>query len=770
MKNYDSEKHVKGESQFVDDINPPRGILYGYVFYSTVAHGKIRKLDISKALAVEGIKGVLTANDIPGENQIGGIIQDEELLASGEVHFIGEPIALVVAVDQITAHKGAKAIVCEFEKLPVITDPREAAEKGELIIPPKVFALGDVDSTWAKCDVIVEGNTESGGQEHLYLETQGAFAYPVEDGGVKVISSTQGPTAVQRVTARILGLPMHKVEVDVLRLGGGFGGKEDQASPWGALAALASFKLNNPVKLILPRQEDMRMTGKRHPYSSDFKIGLTSDGKILAYEASYYQNAGAAADLSTAVLERTLFHATNSYFVPNVKTTAYSCRTNLPPNTAFRGFGGPQGMFVIESAIHKAASVLGVDPSVIQKKNLLKEGDEFSYGQIAEYCRAERCYKDAEERYNINEIRKLVDDFNKGSKMVKKGVALMPVCFGISFTSTFMNQASALVHIYTDGSVRVSTAAVEMGQGVNAKIHSVVQRIFSIDPESIKIDTTNTSRIANTSPTAASKGADLNGYATQNACEIILNRLRKVAADELKIGAPEKIEIRNEVVFYSGNKTELTWKKLIQSAYLSRVSLSVQAHYATPHIYFDKEKSKGHAFAYHVYGTAIIEVTVNCLLGIYEIDSVKVVHDFGESLHPAVDKGQAEGGIAQGIGWMTVEEVIYNNEGKLLTDALSTYKVPDIHAAPKEMLIHFLEDAPNPYGPFKSKAIGEPPLMYGIGAYFAITNAMKAFRPEKEFKYHAPMTPERVLLSIYDSETLMRKKNKIGSETLAANK
>ncbi len=767
MKNYDSERHVRGESQFVDDINPPKGILYGYVYYSPIAHGKIKRLNTSKALEINGVKAVFTAKDIPGENQIGGIISDEELLAENKVHFIGQPVAFVVAEDQITAHKGANAIVCEFQNLPVITDAREAAAKGELIIPPRIFALGDVNSAWDKCDVIVEGQTESGGQEHLYLETQGAFAYPVEGGGVKIISSTQGPTAVQRVSARILGLPMHKVEVDVLRLGGGFGGKEDQASPWGALTALAAFKLNKPVKLILPRQEDMRMTGKRHPYSSDFKIGLTSEGKILAYEVSYYQNAGAAADLSTAVLERTLFHATNSYFIPNVKATGYCCRTNLPPNTAFRGFGGPQGMFVIESAIYKAASVLGVDASVIQKKNLLKEGDEFSYGQRAEHCRAARCYEEAEQRYNIKGIRERVDDFNLKNKLVKKGVAFMPVCFGISFTSTFMNQASALVHIYTDGSVRVSTAAVEMGQGVNAKILSVVQKIFSISNDRIKIDSTNTSRIANTSPTAASKSADLNGYAVQSACEIILNRLKKTAADDLSEELvanrkfnPEDIEIKNEVIYCADRKTDLNWGKLIQSAYLKRISLSAQAHHATPHIYFDREKSKGQAFAYHVYGTAIIEATVDCLRGIYEIDSVKVVHDFGESLHPAIDKGQAEGGVVQGIGWMTVEEVIYNKDGKLLTDALSTYKVPDVHAAPKEILIHFLEDAPNPYGPFKSKAIGEPPLMYGIGAYFAITNAMKAFRPGKEFKLHSPMTPERVLLSLYDVSSLTKKQSK----------
>ena len=350
MKNYDSEKHVKGDSQFVDDLLTPAGLLHIVVFSSSVAHGKILKIDHSEALKSIGVAGIITSKDIPGENQIGGIIQDESLLAEEYVHFIGQPIALVVADTILHAKDACTKIKIEFEKLHVITDPREAYQKGELIMPPRVFASGDVDSTWEKCDYVIDGIAESGGQEHLYLETQGAFAYPLETGGIRIISSTQGPTQVQRASAKILGLPMNKVEVDVTRIGGGFGGKEDQATTWGCVAALAAWKLQKPVKVILSRQDDMRMTGKRHPYSSDFKIGLNKEGKVLAYEVTFYQNAGAAADLSPAVLDRTLFHAVNSYFVPNVKATAISCKTNLPPNTAFRGFGGPQGMFVFEAA------------------------------------------------------------------------------------------------------------------------------------------------------------------------------------------------------------------------------------------------------------------------------------------------------------------------------------------------------------------------------------------------------------------------------------
>jgi xanthine dehydrogenase large subunit len=497
----------------------------------------------------------------------------------------------------------------------------------------------------------------------------------------------------------------------------------------------------------LHRMEDMRMTGKRHPYSSDFKIGLNKDLMIVVYEATFYQNAGAAADLSPAVMERTLFHCTNSYFVPNVKATAYSCRTHLPPNTAFRGFGGPQGMFVIEAAIAKAADALNIPASEIQQKNLLKTSDEFPYGQKAE-SEANECWNKANELYNIDKLRTEVEDFNKNNKLYKKGMALMPICFGISFTKTLMNQARALVHVYTDGSVGVSTGAVEMGQGVNTKMLQVAAQVFSIDPSKIKINSTNTWRIANTSPTAASAAADLNGKATQIACSEILKRLKQVAADEWKTEL-RSVEIKDEWLYIDGKKTDWDWKKLVMATYVKRVSLSEHAHYTPPGIHFDPSKEKGHPFAYHVYGTAITTVTIDCLRGIYEIDSVKVVHDFGSSMNYMVDIGQCEGGIVQGIGWMTMEELLYNKEGKLMTNALSTYKVPDIYSVPKEISIHFLETEKENPAIFRSKAVGEPPLMYGIGAYFALRNAVKAFNPSADIPYDAPMTPEKVLMSLY---------------------
>lgn len=747
MTNYDSTKHVRGESKFVDDLHAPEGLLHCSVFYSSVAHGKILNIDYADALRLDGVVDIITYKDIPGENQIGGIIQDEPLFAVEEVHFVGQPIALIVAQNKLIARKATRLIKIKYKELPAIFDARKAYQENSLIIPPRIFSSGNVEDAFKRCKYVIEGLAETGAQEHLYFETQSAVAFPTE-GGVKIISSTQSPTQVQRITSKVLKLPMNKIEVDVPRLGGGFGGKEDQATPWAVMTALAATKLNCPAKLILPRQEDMRITGKRHPYSSDYKIGFDLHGKILAYEVTFYQNAGAAADLSPAVLDRTLFHCTNSYYIPNVKASGISCKTNLPPNTAFRGFGGPQGMFVIEAALNKAAEEIGIEITELQRINLLKENDLFHFGQKAERCTATKCFSQCEEIFSLQENINAIKKFNQNNYAVKKGIYIMPVCFGISFTTTFLNQASALVHIYADGSIGVSTAAVEMGQGVNEKIRTIVSNIFSVEKSRIKIESTNTSRNANTSATAASKGADLNGFATKSACETILSRLKEFLSNELNVSL-NQIEIKNEMVYCENKKSSVTWNELIQKAYFARVNLSAHAHHATKDIFFDKENAKGKPFAYHVYGSAITEVTLDCLRGTYQIDSVKVVHDFGKSLHPLVDKGQTEGAIVQGIGWMTLEEILYDDKGRLTTDALSTYKIPDIHFAPNEMKIIFLEDEPNPFGPFQSKAIGEPPLMYGIGAFFAIRNAMKEFEPEKRFDMIAPLTNERVLMSLH---------------------
>ena len=747
FKNIDSTTHVRGASCYLDDIRELNGTLYGALFDSPIAHGTIRSLDLTDAISSPGVVRIFTSRDIPGDNQIGGIVRDEVLLATDTVHFCGMPVAFVVAETEDAARAAVKRIRMETEPLPIVTDPRVARAQGDLIIPPRSFILGDTDQAWANCRHIVEGRADTNGQEHLYIETQGAYSVPLEQGAIRIYSSTQGPTAVQRHCSNVLGLPMHRIEVEVTRLGGGFGGKEDQATPWAILCALATYHLKKPVKYVLHRMDDMRMTGKRHPYSSDFKIGLDKDLKILAYEVTFHQNAGATADLSPAVMERTLFHCTNSYFIPNVRATAFSCRTNLPSNTAFRGFGGPQGMFVIEAAIARAAEELGVPASVIQEKNLLHNGDEFPYGQKAD-SEAPACWKKAVEVYKTAELQNEADRFNKNNNLFKKGLAFMPICFGISFTKILMNQGRALVHVYTDGSVGVSTGAVEMGQGVNTKILQVAANCFSLDPSRISIHSTNTFRIANTSPSAASATADLNGKATQMACAEIRKRLVRVAAEELNT-SEDSISFEKGQVRINGEPSGWSWEKLVMAAYVKRISLSEHAHYATPEIYFDNTREKGHPFAYHVYGTGIIEVTVDCLRGTYEVDSVKLVHDFGSSMNTMIDKGQIEGGVVQGIGWMTMEELVYDAEGRLRSNALSTYKVPDLYSVPKTIDIHWLETKRENLAVFRSKAVGEPPLMYGIGAYFALRNAIRAFNPDANPAFDAPMTPEKLLLALY---------------------
>ena len=748
IKNLDSYTHVRGESLYVDDVNIRQGTFHAVVFDSPKAHGKIKSIDYSKAEALEGVQRIFTYKDVPGENEIGGIIPDEPLFAEDEVHFWGMPIALIVAESEFIARKARGLIDIEIEDLPVITTAKEAKAKGSFINAPRSFSLGDTEKAFANCDYIFEGETFSNGQEHLYIETQGAYAEPLENGNIKVTSSTQGPTAVQKTIAKVLGIAMHKIEVDVTRLGGGFGGKEDQATPWAVMAALAAHHLNQSVKLILNRHDDLRMTGKRHPYESTYKIGLSKDLKIIAYQTEFLQNSGAAADLSPAIAERTLFHATNSYYIPNVTTKVLSCKTNLPPNTAFRGFGGPQGMFVIESAIAKAAHEIGVPTRTIQEANLLDENDTFSYGQIAKKVEAKNTWHSAKNIFNIEALEQAVEDFNNNNTSFKKGIAFMPITFGISFTNTPMNHARALVHIYLDGSVGISTAAVEMGQGVNTKMMQIAADVFSIPIEKIKIETTNTTRVANTSPSAASSTADLNGKATLMACNALVERLKIVASEDLK--APIKdITLNEESVYINNKKSALTWTELVSKAMLKRVALTENAHYATPEIHFDKTKEKGHPFAYHVYGTAITTTTIDCMRGTYEFDSVKIVHDYGKSMSEGIDLGQVEGALIQGIGWMTMEEIAYNKEGKLLSNALSTYKIPDIFSVPKTVEVIPVETEGNDMAILKSKAVGEPPLMYGIGAYFALQNAIKAFNPNYDMQFNAPMTPEKVLTGLY---------------------
>lgn len=750
MKRIDAIYHVCGEAEYVDDLPLPAKMLYASVFVSPIAHGKIFSLNTQPALTLDGIVRVFTAQDIPSNNQWGTMVADFPLLATDEVFYVGQPIAVVVGITKAIAQKAVKLIQLEIEELPVIVNPREAFNQGQIIGTTRTFVLGEVDNAWSQCDLIVEGNCEIGGQEHLYLETQRTRVIPLEGNNLRVYSATQNPSLTQKTIAQMLGLASHAVEVDVKRLGGGFGGKEEQATHWASLTALAAWHTGKPVELVLSRAEDMIMTGKRHPYSSDFKIGVTKEGKILAYEVKHYQNAGAYADLSSSILERSLFHSTNAYFIPHARIFAVSCRTNLPPSTAMRGFGGPQAMFVMESAIAKVAETLGVAREEIQQKNLLHKGDTFPYGQKLANNRPQETWRKLEQTYNLEAIKHEIAEYNQSHFDSKKGYAVMPICFGISFTATFLNQASALVHVYTDGSVSITTGGIEMGQGLTTKIAAIAAKALGIAVERIKIETTNTTRIANMSASAASVTTDLNGNATLMAIVQILDRLKALAGKELGVSDVENITVVNEKVLYRGKETNLTWQSLTQTANLNRINLSAHAFYVTPGVEFDRTQEKGNPFAYHVCGTAVIEVTLDCLRGIYEIDAVKIVHDLGRSLNELVDIGQVEGGLAQGLGWMTIEDLQFNDHGQLLANNLANYKIPDIYFMPDQIEIKFLENDDKSPAPYGSKAVGEPPFMYGIGVFFAIRQAMKAFKSGSQFDFTSPLTPERVLCELYN--------------------
>ena len=757
MRHCDSELHVTGRSEYTDDVAPPDGLLHGAIFGSPIAHGKIQNLDTQAAMDFPGVRGVFAFDDIPGQKIIGAVIQDEPLFAHDAVMYQGHPLALVVADTVEIARKAVKVCAVDIEPLPVTVCPREAYEAGDVLQEVRIFEKGDVETVWQDCDYVVEGRVDLAGQDHTYLETNRARAVPREDGQVKVFSSTQSPSAAQKTIAAVLGISMHKVEVDVKRLGGGFGGKEDQATHWACMAALAAVQLQRPVQIVLNRVEDMVMTGKRHPYKQDFKIGLSQEGKILAFDVAHYQNSGAYMDLSAPVLERTVLHATNAYAIPHVKILAAACRTHLAPNTAYRGFGGPQGMFALEAAIYKAAIAMGVTPEWIQKNNLIQDGYQFHYGQVLKDCRMRRTWDDAEDAFDFAAIQDRVKAFNQSNTGKKKGYAVMPVCFGISFTKSFLNQGSSLVHVYTDGSVSVTTGGIEMGQGVSSNMIAVVSRTFGISSDQVRCNSTNTSRIANISPSAASATTDLNGNATLVACREILSGMKEIAAQELG-GEAKDISLRDGVVHQNDSPTDLTWKQLVLKTYFARVQLMAHGFYAPPGLHYDATKKENNPFHYYTYGTCVIEVTVDCLRGNYTIDSARLVHDLGRGIIRTVDLGQVEGGLAQGIGWVTLEELAYSEEGILLSSALSTYKAPDGDFLPDDLEVKFLKNADNPGGPLGSKAVGEPPFMYGIAAYFAIQRAVDAFKAtDVKEEVVSPMTPERVLLSLYDVDSVRSK-------------
>lgn len=746
MKNDDMLMHVRGTSRFVDDIPTASDCLHALLFTSPVARGILRSLDISKAQAAPGVVAVYTHKDVPGVNQVGHVLHDQPLLAVDSLEYIGQPIALVVAETRRAAQRAVALVEAEIEKLDAVFDPREAAGRGLIHGARRVLVNGDPDSAFARCAVVAQGRLSSGPQEHFYFETQRALAVPGEHDTIKVYASSQSPGAFHRHLAEVLGIPMHKVELDIRRLGGGFGGKESTAV-WVVAPALAAFLLKRPVKMVLSRNEDIATTGKRHAYEYDYKMGLDAQGNILAFDVVLYQHAGACADISLAVLGRSFLHASGCYRIPNIRITGVSCRTNIPPNNAFRGFGVPQGTFGVEAALTHAAELLGLPATQVKRTNLLKDGDSLPYGVKMEGVNAIRCWEKLDQQVDIARRQAEVEEYNRTHVDTKRGLSVTPVCFGISFAQTALNQASSLVNIYVDGNVLVSTGAVEMGQGVNTKIQIIAAQTLGVSAQRVRVDSTNTSRIPNASPTSASSGADLNGMATQMACKKLYARLRQYASEQLKQPL-DAISIRDEVVYVGDQPSTLGWEKLVAGAQWARVDLGEHAFYATPDIYYDVATERGRPFAYYTYGTSLTEVLLDCVRGTYTVQSVDVVQDVGQSLSPEIDKGQIEGGLLQGIGWATLEQIRYAPDGRVLTGA-NAYKIPDIHSVPDHFGVTLLANSNNPFAVCNSKAIGEPPFVHGLGAYFALLNALRSVRTDKSIP-SLPLTPEQCFMYLHE--------------------
>ncbi len=751
MKNTDQIMHVRGSSQFVDDLPTPAGCLHAALATSPVAHGRIRSLDTAAARRAPRVVAVFTHRDVPGLNEVGHVFKDQPLLAFDEVVYRGQPLALVVAETRQAALRAARLVVADIEPLEAVFAPREAAARGLLHGSERVLACGDAAAAWADCVHVAEGRLSSGAQEHFYFETQRALALPGEHDTIKVCASAQSPGAFHRHIAEVLGIPQHKVEFEIRRLGGGFGGKESTAV-WVVAPALAAYLLKRPVKLILERNEDIATSGKRHAYEYDYRIGLDAQGRILVYEATLYQHAGACADISLPVLGRSLLHTSGSYRIPNLRVRALSCRTNIPPNNAFRGFGVPQGTFAIEAALTHAAEVMGTDPVALKRLNLVQAGDALPYGVVLERPTVRRCWDELDQQVDLAGRRAAVDEYNRQHEHSKRGLAVTPVCFGISFAQTALNQASALVNVYVDGSVSVSTGAVEMGQGVNTKIALIAAEALGVDPGRVRVDTTNTSRIPNASPTSASTGADLNGMATLRACQTLAARLRDFAVRHLArpgLSAAD-IHLRGGRVYAQGEATPLTWEALVAAAQWARVDLSAHDFYATPDLHYDVATERGRPFAYYAFGASLTEITLDCRRGLYSIDSVAIVHDVGRSLSEPIDRGQIEGALVQGMGWATIEQLRYGADGALLTQ-VNGYKIPDIKFGPARLDLSLLADSDNPAAVGSSKAVGEPPFLYGIGAYMALLDALRAVRRDRPLP-PLPLTPEQVFMYLHGPE------------------
>ncbi|MDN5926093.1 MAG: xanthine dehydrogenase molybdopterin binding subunit [Hyphomicrobiales bacterium] len=746
-----AHKHVTGTAVYIDDMPEPAGTLHGCLGLSTSTHATIRSMDLSAVRAAPGVIDVLTGNDVPGENDISPTGRhDEPVLAEGKVQFYGQPIFCVIARTREAARRACRLAKVEYDELPFITDVSEAdPKKPKLVTDPLTLKRGDAAAAIAGSPRKVKGQMRVGGQDHFYLEGQIALAIPGEDRDVTVYSSTQHPSEVQHMVAHALGVPSHAVTVEVRRMGGGFGGKETQGNQFAALAAIAAKRTGKAVKIRPDRDDDMTATGKRHDFLIDYEAGYDDDGNILGVELRYAARCGFSADLSGAVTDRALFHCDNSYFYPAVKAVSAPLYTNTVSNTAFRGFGGPQGMVGAERIIDEIAFALGKDPLEIRRKNFYGTDTRnvTPYHQKVEDNIIGRIVDELEKSSDYQRRRRQIAAFNANSDIIKRGIALTPVKFGISFTATQFNQAGALVHVYTDGSVHLNHGGTEMGQGLYTKVAQIVAEEFQIDLDQVKITATTTGKVPNTSATAASSGSDLNGMAAQNGARQIKDRLIDFASETHGVAKDQIVFLPNRVRI--GN-AEIPFAELVKQAYEARVQLSAAGFYKTPKIHWDREKGMGHPFYYFAYGAACSEVSVDTLTGEYMVERTDILHETGRSLNPAIDLGQIEGGFIQGMGWLTTEELWWDDKGRLRTHAPSTYKIPLASDRPKIFNVT-LADWPEAGEPtvHRSKAVGEPPFMLAMSVLHALSDAVASVADHKVCpRLDAPATPERILTTI----------------------
>ncbi|KFB09068.1 xanthine dehydrogenase molybdopterin binding subunit [Nitratireductor basaltis] len=745
-----AHKHVTGEAVYIDDMAEPAGTLHAYLGLSTVAHGTIKQMNLDAVRAAPGVVAVLTAEDVPGVNDISPSgLHDEPIFADGMVHFLGQPVFAVVAETREAARKACLKAEITYDGKPALIDVADAAPDAKLVAKPLTLQREDAAAAIAAAPRQVKGQMRVGGQDHFYLEGQIAFALPGEDHDVTVFSSTQHPSEVQHMVAHALGVPSHAVTVEIRRMGGGFGGKETQANIFAAVAAIAAKKTRRPVKIRPDRDDDMIATGKRHDFLIDYEVGFDDEGRILGVAFTYAARCGFSADLSGPVTDRALFHCDNAYFYPAVHAVSRPLYTNTVSNTAFRGFGGPQGMVGAERIMDEIAFALGKDPLDIRKINLYGDIDRnlTPYHQKVEDNLAHRVIADLEEACDYAGRRDEIAAFNQKSPIIKRGIALTPVKFGISFTATHFNQAGALVHVYTDGSVHLNHGGTEMGQGLYVKVAQIVAEEFQIDIDQVKITATTTGKVPNTSATAASSGTDLNGMAAQNAARQIKQRLIDFAIDNYEV--PE-----SQVEFLPGRvrvgNQEIPFADLVRQAYMARVQLSAAGFYKTPKIHWDRDKGQGRPFYYFAYGAACTEVSIDTLTGEYVIERTDILHETGRSLNRAIDIGQIEGGFVQGMGWLTTEELVWDEKGRLRTHAPSTYKIPLASDRPKIFNVALADWAENREATVhRSKAVGEPPFMLAISVLHALSGAVASVADHRICpRLDAPATPERVLMAV----------------------